>query len=151
MKVRVPQKAPRNLQKTNFPVQLTGDEIMDDLFVQTLYRLESDRREADDLYEMIRQNAETMPDDPAMSHTAVQALRVKHGVTSQATRLLDIASRYKVQREKLEMQRGDDDSELLNLLDDDEEQDVSEDKKQEEQPEEQSEEQPEDKGNANAC
>jgi len=128
-----PVKVPRNKRNPNLPVELTGDETMDDLFVQTLRRLEHDRREADDLYEMIRQNAEQMPDDPAMSHTAVQALRVKHGVTSQATRLLDIASRYKIQREKVEMQRGDDDSELLDLID---EEDSSEDKEQgEKQPE----------------
>lgn len=100
--------------------ELTGDPMMDDLLKQSMVQLEADRREADDLYEMIRQNAEQTPDDSNMAQVAVQALKVKQNVTGQATRILDITARYKLQRAKLVQQtdKGNKDEELLDILDD---------------------------------
>jgi len=129
-------------KKNNKPVpvnkgelaEITGDETFDGLMIGVMKRLEEDRREADDLYERIRQNAEMSPDDPAMGHSAVQALRIKQNVTSQATRLIDVASRYKIQREKMlqNENKGDDEDELLDMLDDDdEEEETTEDNKEE--------------------
>jgi len=119
-------KAPKNLPKKKDVVTISGDEVVDGLFGEALNQLEEDRREADDLFELIRQNAEMSPDDPQMSMTAVQALRVKHAVSSQAIRVVDIAARYKIQKEKLDMQREDGEGELLDLID--EENEKNEDK-----------------------
>lgn len=110
----------QSLQKCNNSiVELTGDPVMDDMLGQTMKALENDRKEADELYEMIRNNAEQTPDDPGMAHSAVQALKLKQNVTAQATRVMDIAARYKMQREKMLAQanQGDRDSELLEMLD----------------------------------
>jgi len=115
------------VKKGETAVVLTGDEIMDDMLSQTMHSLEDDRKEADELYEMIRNNAEQTPDDPGMAHSAVQALKLKQNVTAQGTRVMDIAARYKMQREKMLMQasQGDRDGDLLDML---EEGDPGEDK-----------------------
>jgi len=110
-------KAPRNLPQGRGDIEISGDRTVDGLFVEAFDRLDEDRREADDLYEMIRQNAEMSPDDPQMAMTAVQALRVKQNTTGQAIRVVDIAARYKIQKEKLDMAREDDEGELLDLID----------------------------------
>jgi hypothetical protein len=111
---------------------LTGDEVMDDMLAQTMKALETDRKEADDLFEMIRNNAEQTPDDPGMAHSAVQALKLKQNVTAQATRVMDIAARYKMQREKMLAQanQGDRDSELLEMIEDEKEKPQEEDKEE---------------------
>jgi len=111
-------KAPGQAIQSTRAGELTGDVVMDDLLRQSMNQLEADRREADDLYEMIRNNAEQMPDDSNMSQTAVQALKVKQNVTAQATRILDITARYKLQREKMLQQSkgGNIDDELIELI-----------------------------------
>ena len=110
------------IKKDETAAVVTGDEIMDDMLSQTMKSLESDRKEADELYEMVRNNAEQTPDDPGMAHSAVQALKLKQNVTAQATRVMDIAARYKMQREKMLMQANPDDrdGELLEMLDEEE-------------------------------